>query len=195
MPYLKAKVQRAAAQQTKPSSPPDSASQTGEQPVHKKDSLALIKVDSFKAKKSIITKPRATTTASNKNIIKNYARAMINFALSRMANPCLGKLLRQERVDVRDFYNFMAGHKEEVNSIKNLRQLLLIEKGDSNETAAFKRIFKEVSIWFIKFFSVNWVYSSKVSDKITHIKYRFKILRRIKNPEYFTYLESFSRSN
>ena len=54
-----------------------------------------------------------------------------------------------------------------------------------------KRVFKAIGIIFIRDFTVNWVYNSKIADKLTHLKYRFKMLRRVQNPEFFTYLEDF----
>jgi len=131
---------------------------------------------------------------SNKNIIKNYARAMVNFAMSKMALPYLKKILREEGVDLEGFRDYMTKNREEVTSIKTLRELLLIDEGEEAQVAGYKRVFVKISVVFVKFFSVNWIYNSKVSDKLTHLKYRFKVLRRIKEPEHFTYLEGFTKN-
>lgn len=131
---------------------------------------------------------------SNKNIVKNYARAMINFALSNMARAQLNKILQKECVDLQSFKKFVQAQKEDINSIKKLRELLLITEEDSEKTAALKRAFARISEVFVKFYSVNWIFNSKVSDKLIHLRYRFKILRRIRNPEHFTYLENFNKT-
>lgn len=55
---------------------------------------------------------------------------------------------------------------------------------------AYKTLFKETCIVFIKYFAVNWVFASKVSYKTEHIKFRFKLLRRVKNPKMFTYMKN-----
>jgi len=128
---------------------------------------------------------------SAKNIIKNYGRALQNFAISNMVMPYLAPLIQREQVLLKDFRKFFYSKKKQVRSIAGLRSLLLVSREDDNQTAAFKRIFKEISIIFIKFFSVNWIFSGKLLNKIAHLKCRFKMLRRIKNPENFTYLKGF----
>jgi len=133
---------------------------------------------------------RGATSA--KNIVKNYGRALANFAASNLALPYLTKLIDKENIRVKDFRRFIASKKKRARCIAGLRQLLVVEREDSEHIAAFKRIFKEVSVIFIKYFSVNWIFSGKLCDKMTHLKYRFKILRRIRSPEHFTYLKGFS---
>jgi len=65
----------------------------------------------------------------------------------------------------------------------------------SEEELNLKKVFQEICIIFLKFFCVNWLYNSKISEKIAHLKYRFKLLRRVRNPQYFTYLKDFYDRN
>ncbi len=128
----------------------------------------------------------------NKNIIKNYARAMLNFALSTISFPYLETLIRTEKgVSIESFQAFLDEKKDEITSIRKLREILLATEDDGEAVSGCKRVFKELCLIFIRDFSVNWIYHSKVSDKLTHVKYRFKILRRVQSPVFFTYLESF----
>ena len=143
------------------------------------------------SKKSTPAKPERGSTSA-KNIVKNYGRALANFAASNLAVPYLNTLIEKEKVRVKDFRRFIASKKKRARCIAGLRNLLVVQDDDSEHVAAFKRIFKDVSVIFIKYFSVNWIFSGKLCDKITHLKYRFKILRRIRNPEHFTYLKGFS---
>ena len=138
--------------------------------------------------------PSKNEKQSNKNIVKNYARAMINFALSGLAIPYLNRITVDIPVNVKDFRAHLQEQKEDVNSIKKLRDLLLIYPKDSKEMKTYKKVFKEVCEIFVKCFSVNWIFNSKVSDKLTHLKYRFKVLRRIRRPECFTYIENFNKT-
>lgn len=138
--------------------------------------------------------PARRDVQTNKNIVKNYARAMINFALSEMSQTYLNKIIAEEGIDHKEFKEFLLTQKEIINSIKTLRDALLIPEGDRSKLSAFKRAFKAISEIFIKFFSVNWIFNSKINDKTLHLKYRFKILRRIRNPEHFTYLENFNKT-
>jgi len=130
---------------------------------------------------------------SNKNIVKNYSRAMVNFALSNMAVVYLEKIIKNEPAfNMEGFKKFMEEQREEITSIKRLRDILMLCREDGQQLISYKRVFKALSLVFIKKFSVNWIYSSKIADKLIHVKYRFKMLRRVQNPEYFTYLEDFA---
>jgi len=127
---------------------------------------------------------------SSLNIIKNYSRAMTNFAVSDIARPYLNKILESKEVKVDDFLEFIEERKQSVNCIKKLREMLPSdEAGDTLED--MKTVFQDICILFLKMFSVNWIFSSKVTDKLAHLNCRFKIMRRIKNPQHFTYLRSF----
>lgn len=135
----------------------------------------------------------ARTFSSSKNITKNYCRAMINFSLSDLAVPYLLSILAKYNLQIQDFREFININKEAVNCIKGLRELLLITQNDSEQIRDLKKVFQEISVVFLKMFSVNWVFSSRITDKRTHLNYRFKILRRVLNPQYFTYLEDFTK--
>jgi len=145
---------------------------------------------SKKANSSKKSKPRRNTIGNN--IMKNYARAMVNFALSPMALSYLNRLIQSVPMTLNTFIEVLDGRKEKIHCIKSLREMLLIESHDSKQTAAFKKVFQGICEVFLKFFCVNWIYNSKVSDKTKHLKYRSKILRRVQSPQYFTYLEDFS---
>jgi len=130
----------------------------------------------------------------SRNIIKNYSRALTTFALSSMALSYLETIIAKEGslLTLKDFLDFVKENKKRVNCIKNLREMLLVSPYDNKKIACMKKVFTRICEIFLKFFSVNWIYNSKISDKMMHMKYRFKMLRRVRNPEYFTYLEGFT---
>lgn len=130
--------------------------------------------------------------SSTKNLVKNYSRAFTNFALSGIARPYLTKILVKERVHINEYHNFIHEHKDNLNCIKKLREILVIEKDCDSDLASMKRIFRYTCEVFLKYFIVNWLFSSKIGDKMVHLKNRYKMLRRVQNPEHFTYLEGFS---
>ncbi len=202
MPYLKAKVNRALVKiQSKADSIPKAeASSDFHCKTEEINSLQELKkpIQLSENKQSVSLKKPASFSRkevqSNKNIVKNYARAMVNFAVSTLALPYLDKIIQAEtKINLNDFRMFMQEQKEDITSIKNLRELLLVSKTDDENVAIYKKVFQQTCVVFVKFFSVNWVYNSKVSDKVTHVRYRGKLLRRIRNPEYFTYLENVGR--
>ena len=122
--------------------------------------------------------------------MKNYARALASFALSNIATPYLRVLINKSFNDKQEnketiesevckFKAYIEKNKDKINCIKKLREHLLGEIKDSIETIRFKELFKNISVIFLKFFSVNWLYSSKIGDKVAHLKYRLKLLRRV----------------
>ena len=135
--------------------------------------------------------PRGRT--SSKNIMKNYSRALVNFASSSVAKSYLFPVVKRHDISLQELQNYFAKRKEQIHCINRLRELLLVKSEDTRQMAAIKTVFREISIVFLKFFSVNWVFSSKVCDKISHLNFRQKILRRVQNPVYFTYLQEFAK--
>ena len=134
--------------------------------------------------KNLAPPPRNPT----KNIIINYGKAISSFALSRLAVPYLKTHLENEGVSMKGFIDFVGEAKEEIGGIQSFRNLLLIKPEDSTLMIKYKKIFKLISEVFIKYFSVNWIMNGKVIHKLVYLKYRSKVLRRIQNPENFTYI-------
>jgi len=136
----------------------------------------------------------AATTASEdykatKNLAKNYGKAITSFASSSLATPYLQPILQREGLDSEDFYNYMKSAKDSIQGIDSFRAFLLVNSNDDAKLVAQKRAFQAMGIVFIKYFSVNWIMHGRINNKIVYLKNRFKILRRIQNPEVFTYLQ------
>ncbi len=130
-----------------------------------------------------------------KNIVKNYGNAIAAFAVSPLAHPYLENELRTLRLTHSSFVGFVNRHKNKLRNINNLRNILIPDTEDSNEEISFKHLFKLMAEIFIKYFSVNWIFNGRVKHKEEHLKYRFKMLRRIQNPNLFTYLNEKARTN
>ncbi len=128
---------------------------------------------------------------TSSNIMKNYARAMVNFAISPLAAPYLEEFLEGKLLTAEAFKECLDSKKLTTNCISNFRELLLIKEGDSQETQEFKSVFGGICDVFLRRYSINWIYHSKISDKKGHLKCRGKILRRVQQPEFFTYLVPF----
>jgi hypothetical protein len=126
---------------------------------------------------------------SSKNIVKNYGRTMVTFAISSMALPYISNKLKEENLQFKDFKDYLFLRKETMDGISSLRALLLVTDDDDETVASIKRVFRHSSEVFIKFFSVNWIFNSKLGDKPSYVKSRFKLLRRINDPEHFTYFK------
>jgi len=130
---------------------------------------------------------RKRRVSSGNNIMKNYARAFVNFGLSSLALPHISN----GDISPEKFQQILKSKRKNANCIKGLRGLLLQERRDSRDMRAFKIIFQKLCEIFMKYYCVNWIFHSRVDDKMKHLSYRGKILRRVKDPEHFTYLEDF----
>jgi hypothetical protein len=126
---------------------------------------------------------------STKNIVKNYGNAIASFAVSELAVPYLGSLLASEGLDLQGFQQYVYEKKNSLTNISNFRTLLKEYHEDGELENAFKRVFKSVAEIFVKYFSVNWIFSGKITYRDEHLRFRSKMLRRIKNPDLFTYLK------
>jgi len=145
-----------------------------------------------------IRRPRKKTSSiegPSKNIVKNYGKALCAFASSNIAIPYLENIALKRGFSsqiLEKFTIFIRERKEKVNSIESLKRLLIAMEGDTPEEQEYKLLFKDISIIFLKYFSANWIYSGRLMHKKDHLRFRFKMLRRIQDPEHFTYLKSSS---
>jgi len=141
-------------------------------------------------------KPRKHPTSpegNSKNIVKNYGKALCAFASSALAVPYLESIIAKHSyafISIKAFMDYINEKKSNMNNIVSLRRLLVQENGDSRELMAYKHVFQQISIVFLKYFSVNWIFNGKIVQKKAHLKFRFKMLRRISDPEHFTYLKT-----
>ena len=136
------------------------------------------------------TSPEAKEEAkSTKTVVKNYGKAIASFAMSPVAIPYLSEVMAQNGVKHSEFVEYVGKAKESIEGIDTFRSLLLVKENDHPKVAAFKIVFQSIAETFINSFSVNWIYSGRMMNKKVHLKLRFKILRRIQNPELFTYLK------
>ena len=130
--------------------------------------------------------------SDTKNITINYGKAIISFATSPLALPYLKPFLQKFGITLGDFISFIGPSKSGIGSIGSFRNLLLVFQDDSDQIVSCKKVFQLISEVFLKYFSVNWIIHGKVVHKMTYLKYRAKMLRRVQNPEHFTYIRQTS---
>jgi len=122
--------------------------------------------------------------AHSSNIFRNFGRAICKFASSSLATPYLSPLLQQEGIELREFLAYIEQTKEQINGLLSFRSVLL-PQNDMERAEAYMKIFMRISTVFVKYFSVNWIFSGKILNKDAHLKFRFKVLRRINSPGFF----------
>jgi hypothetical protein len=156
----------------------------------KKETITQL-IDQPKKRRRVAGCPVTTETdRATKNIVKNYGKAICSFASSPISTPYLEPLAKKHGVEMIDFINFVSNAKESIESMSSFRNHLLITEEDDELRCKLKQIFRSICEVFIKFFSVNWIFSGRLTYKEIHLKFRFKLLRRVRNPESFTYLSA-----
>ena len=123
-----------------------------------------------------------------KNVSKNYGRAICNFILSDISYPYLEDTMRRYGINDSEFIDYIRSRRGNLRGITEFRSMLLIQRKDSLQAQNFKLAFQQLSEVFVKYFAVNWIFSSKLDYKIDYVRCRPSLLRRIQNPELFTYL-------
>lgn len=186
MRFLKTKIALSAQSKLDPKLDPQFAVEGNQlkQPLYTKEARKATKP----RQRAIKNKAR-NEIKSTKTVVKNYGKAIASFAANPIAFPYLMPLAARERVDIEDFCDYIRSVKDTIEGIDTFRVLLLVKNTDPQQLASFKRIFQGIAEVFIKYFSVNWVFSGRMMDKETHLKVRFRMLRRVQNPELFTYLK------
>lgn len=129
------------------------------------------------------------STLAAKNILKNFGRQICTFSSSEVSRHYLKVLADEEKIEMSKYQQFMADKKVKINGIDSFREMILIEPEDSNMMKSYKKITQSLGIIFVKYFSVNWIFNSRLTYKDVHVKFRFKVLRRILHPELCTYMK------
>lgn len=161
-----------------------------EEPMDPPFHQAFFRIDPIATLAKKMKKPKAKPLAGVKNVVKNYGKAMCSFAYSEICMPYLNGFANEEKSTVKGFTDWIQTKKESVDSIESLRWLLLPSEQEDPTIAGYKKMFQKTSEVFLKYYCVNWIYSGKLTHRQTHLSFRHKMLRRIRNPEQFTYLQN-----
>jgi len=129
------------------------------------------------------TPKSSTENLSLKNLAKNYGRAICNFILLDIADPYLYAIPETSMIEVKAFRKYIQEKKDHLNGVAELRSLLVVQSKDTEKTINYKKVFQQLAQVFIKYFSVNWIFSGKLTYKLEYLKYRSKLLRKIRNPQ------------
>lgn len=122
-----------------------------------------------------------------KNIVKNYGKNSAIFALSPEGRQMIGDRFTEE--EFHQFKDFVLPRIPTLINIPNFREMLLPNINDGELIIKFKKIFQELSVHFINFYSFNWIFNSpRIKDIRGHIIMRNKMIRRVLDPLHFTYI-------
>ena len=191
MRHLKNKIQK-SEKSSKPASPLPSKESERVSAVNKEGkNLKTPKTSKPIQKRNRIpgytyTKPE---TLKTKNIMKNFGRAICSFTLDPISDEYLELILKERGISLSEFRNYTQGLKDKINNIQNFRDSLLPGPSDQEQLVKIKAAFQKIAMIFMKYFSVKWIFTSRIGHKLEHLKYRFKIIRRIQAPEKFVYLK------
>ena len=134
---------------------------------------------------------RKRSSSDTKNVVKNYGKAICSFVISDIARPYREKLLESFGVTFDALRDYVLLYKEQIDSIVSFRWMLVADDYDSVEIQNIKKIFRALSEVFVRDFAVNWIITGKSKNKQTLLEFRFRMLRRIQNPDSFCSLKNF----
>ena len=142
-------------------------------------------------KKKADAKKSKEAMKESKNVVKNYGKAMAAFSLTELALPYLTRFLLNHGVTLEEYKAFIINKKETIDSISSLRDAIFGNPElDSPQDMKLKAVFRDISEVFVSDFALNWIFSCRSQYKATLLSYRFKLLRRVRDPACFTYLKS-----
>jgi len=134
--------------------------------------------------------PEEEEKLARKNIVKNYGRAIANFALSDLFLPYIENDPLKSQVDWDEFLAFAKHARDAIQNAETMRDSFLIRIEDSERQIAIKRLFQKAAEIFIKYFSINWIFSGKLIYKQVYVQARGDLLRKILKPETLSSLSS-----
>jgi len=156
----------------------ESAYSSASSPIHnlsKKHTKINIKKLQKKKKKT----KHSINRLANKNIAKNYGRAIANFAASSLAMPYIEDMFQSDEVLKASFREYALSMRDFIQNLETLRDAMVAHSYDSEMLITFKAAFQKAAEVFMKYFSVNWIFSGKLLYKHEYLKQRGKILRRV----------------
>ena len=162
--------------------------------ISKKNVLLVAKVQASKKIKSKSTK-KIQKKGKNvkriserlKNIVKNYGKNCASFAIGDLGFKYLAQKLTND--EITRFKAYIRVRIPTITNISKFREMLLANQNDEPEIIKFKQTFQKICEIFVEDYSINWIFHSpRISDVKGHIFARGKMLRRIQNPTYFTYI-------
>jgi hypothetical protein len=120
-------------------------------------------------------------SGKTRRIIKNLLRGIIDFIISDISLPYLEQIKRRDgdEFNVSTFQEFFSIQKEYIYDLKDFRKLIVVVDGETGQEAIYKKVCQKISVVFLKYFAVNWLYQTKHNHKKTYLKLRFKLLRVI----------------
>jgi len=117
----------------------------------------------------------------SRNITSIFFKAICNFMISGPSLPYLQPALLKENVQFDEFYDFVNQVKIERSRLIDFISALKPHMNDSDKILACKRTMKLMTIVFVKYFSLGWIFQEQEGFKMPFLKMRFKLLKRIRN--------------
>ncbi|CAK87356.1 unnamed protein product (macronuclear) [Paramecium tetraurelia] len=133
--------------------------------------------DSFRVNR----KKKGPKVNDTKNITKNFSKAIISYIINE--KELIQKFMTNEQYD--GFITLLKNKKNQMTNIKQLRDLWV----DTGRNPEFNKVFRIISQYFLKCQAVPYVYNSRISNTAWHLKYRYNLLRAVREPENFKFIK------
>lgn len=104
----------------------------------------------------------SSPTSPKSRIIKDFICALIEFSLSKLSKPYIEVILQTKEISAQGFREFIQSRKNNMNRVSDLKDMLQVSEADNNSQIISKRVFQELSVIFIKCFSVSWIFVARL---------------------------------
>ena len=117
-------------------------------------------------------------TNDTKNIPKNFGSAICTYI--KKNSPRVKKILQLRKLSYPRFMEITKKMKEDISSIHDLREVWNSSEEDCD--VEYKACFRIFSQEFIRRHSLNHIFTSRIRNVSSHIKYRSKLLEALRKP-------------
>lgn len=84
------------------------------------------------------------------------------------------------------FMSTLRSRKRRINSIADLRSFWL-----EAEEEDFPKITRILSNVFLRYYSLEYIFNSRISNYAGHVKYRGRLVEALRNPKTFTSIKQY----
>ncbi len=127
------------------------------------------------------TRNLANRSLKFEKMMQNLTKGLILFILSDLALPYIEQIrkLSADNFETDNFLDYVKTQKE-LSSNSNCFQALFLSNYGSILEKIYKRTCQQIAVIFLKYFMVNWIFQSRLSNKQDYLRIRFKLIRMIK---------------
>ncbi len=117
-----------------------------------------------------------------KNIPKNFGKAILAF-IQKHKKIVKTIMDKYKSGTAKELIDYLELRKKEITTIADLRSLWIDNP--------YAQVIRTLSCVFLRKYSLNYIFNSRVCNYVSHIKYRQRFLEAIQAPNEFKHIKDF----